>query len=634
MLRKFLWSIVCLVATCSIPAAAQQTQNMCVNVQTPAGWATIHIFTDTSQCSPIQNNVKTVERIDTLPSDSVVVACNDDFSKVPVAGWVITDFTTDPIDCGGGTFDKRALRNLNGDAIGTQLTICNTQANVVPSGWTVTGQTTDFSRCSRTSQDIFAMRNDSGPDLAISATPPSQTVPIGGTTTYDIAINRLNGLTGNVALSVDSALPAAVSATFSPNNTPGASSTMFVTTGNITPAGSFIITIKAQDGIYVRRTNVTLNTTTVIQGNGIQYNGGPIMVQHNAYLIWYGNWTGNTALTIFPDLVIGFDGSPYLNTLTTYFDSHHATVQNQMALSGQAFNYYTHGSTLDDVTMQAVLRETFSSGTLTPDPNGLYIVMTTADVGVTAGGASFCQDFCGYHSHASIQGLDIKYAFVGNPDRCPSACPEPGTPNGNPGADGMASVIGHEVAEAITDPDPITGWNRNSVQLGEVGDLCVGQIGSVSLLNRQFLLQPLWVNAQGGFCGFSFGTPPPPPPTPTTPMQRYITNTGHTIINGLTHPPSGAIFEGTLGTLSLVSGSGKHPLYSCAVTVSPAFQFVSLDVNCEGQRTKGLEGYVFDNPGPSVRALYRCRNGADHFASGDPNCEGTINEGLLGYMLF
>ncbi|HET9284793.1 MAG TPA: hypothetical protein VFR24_22820, partial [Candidatus Angelobacter sp.] len=50
----------------------------------------------------------------------------------------------------------------------------------------------------------------------------------------------------------------------------------------------------------------------VVLGNGIDYNGGLIMRQHHIYLIWYGNWTGNSALTILPDLALGFDASPYL----------------------------------------------------------------------------------------------------------------------------------------------------------------------------------------------------------------------------------------------------------------------------------------------------------------------------------
>src|SRR5437763_7200441 len=84
----------------------------------------------------------------------------------------------------------------------------------------------------------------------------------------------------------------------------------------------------------------------VALGNGIDYNGGFIMRQHHVYLIWYGNWTGNTALTILPDLISGLDTSPYLNTLTTYGDSAGEIVANQMAFQGQVFTYYNHGNTL------------------------------------------------------------------------------------------------------------------------------------------------------------------------------------------------------------------------------------------------------------------------------------------------
>ncbi|MFL5350001.1 MAG: hypothetical protein ACJ8AT_34930, partial [Hyalangium sp.] len=38
-------------------------------------------------------------------------------------------------------------------------------------------------------------------------------------------------------------------------------------------------------------------------GNGIAYNGGPIMTTNTKlYYIWYGNWSGNTAPTILTDL--------------------------------------------------------------------------------------------------------------------------------------------------------------------------------------------------------------------------------------------------------------------------------------------------------------------------------------------
>src|SRR6266478_9250636 len=44
----------------------------------------------------------------------------------------------------------------------------------------------------------------------------------------------------------------------------------------------------------------------VVTGNGIEYAGGPVMLgPHNVYFIWYGNWTGNIATTILPELISG-----------------------------------------------------------------------------------------------------------------------------------------------------------------------------------------------------------------------------------------------------------------------------------------------------------------------------------------
>src|SRR5258708_36203041 len=64
------------------------------------------------------------------------------------------------------------------------------------------------------------------------------------------------------------------------------------------------------------------NAATVTTGNGIEYHGGPVMRgPHNVYLIWYGNWSGNSATAILPDFIASLDGSPYFNTNTTYGDN-------------------------------------------------------------------------------------------------------------------------------------------------------------------------------------------------------------------------------------------------------------------------------------------------------------------------
>jgi hypothetical protein len=142
-------------------------------------------------------------------------------------------------------------------------------------------------------------------------------------------------------------------------------------------------------------------------------------------------------------------------------------------------------------------------------------VLTSADVNETSG---FCTQYCGWHSHGSIAGLDVKYAFVGNPDRCPSACSMQSIgPNGNAGADAMASIIAHELEEATTDPD-LNAWYDSRGQ--ENADKCAWTFGATSTAGngakynmylppsgsaaRPYLIQQNWVNAAGGYCAVKY----------------------------------------------------------------------------------------------------------------------------------
>ena len=82
-------------------------------------------------------------------------------------------------------------------------------------------------------------------------------------------------------------------------------------------------------------------------------------------------------------------------------------------------------------------------------------MLTSQDVAESSG---FCTKYCGWHTYGTISGTNIKYAFVGNAYRCPSACEAQTTsPNGNAGADAMASVIAHELEEMVTDPN-LNAW--------------------------------------------------------------------------------------------------------------------------------------------------------------------------------
>jgi subtilisin family serine protease len=97
----------------------------------------------------------------------------------------------------------------------------------------------------------------SSPDFSLSASPASQTVAQGASTSYTVTIARTGGFAGAVTLSA-SGLPAGASASFGPNGTTGNTSTMNVTTSSTTPAGSSSVTITGVSGTLTHATGVTL----------------------------------------------------------------------------------------------------------------------------------------------------------------------------------------------------------------------------------------------------------------------------------------------------------------------------------------------------------------------------------------
>jgi hypothetical protein len=244
---------------------------------------------------------------------------------------------------------------------------------------------------------------------------------------------------------------------------------------------------------------------------GITYHGGPIMTgTKHIYYIWYGNWSGNSATTILTNFASSIGGSPYYNINSTYTNNTGGKVDNSASYAGSTTDSYSQGTSLSDAQIQTVVSSRITAGALPKDTNGVYFVLTSSDVTASSG---FCTQYCGWHTHGTIGGSDIKYSFVGNPDRCPSACEDQTTsPNGNAGADGMASIIAHEFEEASTDPDLNAWYDR---QGAENADKCAWTFGTestasngskynVTLGGNKYLIQQNWVAAGTQHCAMSY----------------------------------------------------------------------------------------------------------------------------------
>jgi len=245
----------------------------------------------------------------------------------------------------------------------------------------------------------------------------------------------------------------------------------------------------------------------------IKYHSGPVMTAStgvNVYLIWYGNWSGNTGTTIVPDFVNHLGGSPYFNINTTYYDASNNYIKNIVTLKGQTTDSYSQGTTLTDAKVFSVVKSAISSGALPKDANAVYFVLTSNDVNESSG---FCSQYCGWHTNGTYSSTTIKYSFVGDASRCISSCAAQSSgPNGNAGVDGMLSVFAHELEEAATDPTG-AGWYFASGN--ENGDQCAWTFGTeytaangakanMKLGTRDYLIQQNWIRATSGKCALSY----------------------------------------------------------------------------------------------------------------------------------
>jgi hypothetical protein len=97
-------------------------------------------------------------------------------------------------------------------------------------------------------------------DFSLSASPANQIVVRGGSTSYNVTINRLPGFMGAVTFSI-MGLPSGASGTFSPNPATDNSSTFSIATQPNTPTGSYLLNITGTSDSLSHTTQVTLNVT-------------------------------------------------------------------------------------------------------------------------------------------------------------------------------------------------------------------------------------------------------------------------------------------------------------------------------------------------------------------------------------
>lgn len=215
----------------------------------------------------------------------------------------------------------------------------------------------------------------------------------------------------------------------------------------------------------------------------ITWHGGPVMGGTPAiHLIWYGNWNqGNGSDTpagqaIVRDFMSGLSGSNHLAINKGYTGSGSTQVSGVIGAPQEANVGYLpnrlRAKRLRDSDISTIVGN-YINAHGGPQTNAVYFVLTSSDVNETSG---FCTQYCGWHTNGTIAGANVRYSFVGNANRCLGSCAiQSISPNGNPGVDGMISVLAHELEEALTDPDPLSGWADSNG--AENADKCAWTFG-------------------------------------------------------------------------------------------------------------------------------------------------------------
>jgi hypothetical protein len=226
----------------------------------------------------------------------------------------------------------------------------------------------------------------------------------------------------------------------------------------------------------------------------LDYHGGPVLEHVDVWTVFWGNDV------LHPDGVNAFyadvTNSPYLDWLVEYSTPTQAIGRGQRGGSIVDANPPAGDPSDDDIA--AELDALVDAGRLPePDANTLFMVHFPPGITVYLGPYPSC-GYLGYHSAYLRSGRPVYYGVL--PD-CYSDF------------DTTTDVSGHELLEAVTDPDgtDAVAWNDDAYgSQGEIGDLCGGSRGTID----GYAVQLGWSNSVGDCVASVDGVPPQPGPAP------------------------------------------------------------------------------------------------------------------------
>jgi len=163
----------------------------------------------------------------------------------------------------GTGFNPQSLTpSVNGAATSTLNIVTNTSTPTGTFTITVEGRSGGVTRSTTVS---LTVNPAPPPDFTVSAAPTARTVTQGGTATYTVTVQSINGFNSAVSLAAinlpnNQVLPGTGfnPATVTPSTNGSSTSTLSIVTNNATPTGTFTVTVEGRSGGVTRSATISL----------------------------------------------------------------------------------------------------------------------------------------------------------------------------------------------------------------------------------------------------------------------------------------------------------------------------------------------------------------------------------------
>lgn len=230
--------------------------------------------------------------------------------------------------------------------------------------------------------------------------------------------------------------------------------------------------------------------------------------------VWVGNWDATKKANwnaVLGNLITSLNGGSIntskhvLNTNLSYFNGLSTPILTWLGSSNTVPATGTIKNSLiqvSDANVASYINTALTTSVISKGTKPIYVYLGAANTRLSSG---FGTAYCGWHSIGTVGASNIPYIAIQdfNYATYGSACSTQSiSPNGDAPLDAMASVLVHEIDEALTDPDLKTWYDSRGA---ENADKCAWTFGTpltltggakynTTLGGKNYLIQRNWLS--------------------------------------------------------------------------------------------------------------------------------------------